>query len=350
MSASFGSDNHSGVNPLILKAIENANKGYAVGYGDDPYTKKVLRNIEKLLGGNCKAAFVLNGTGANAVALSSFLNGGCCILAPKTAHILEDECGAVEKISGCKIVPLECESGKITPDAVEEQFELLKGDQHKPQPAILSISQPTEFETLYTVGEIEKLAALVHKNGCYLHIDGSRISNAAAAMGKSVKEIVYDTGADVLSFGGTKNGLLMGEAVVVLNTRKNRLFAERLKYIRKQATQLYSKNRFIAAQFDAYLKDDLYLKMAGHSNSMAKVLEKELTKIKGIVLTKKVETNAVYISLKGLDPEKISMLQKKYNFYIWTQSIKEIRLMCSWNTTASDIKEIVSDIKACYEP
>lgn len=349
MSASFGSDNHSGVNPLIIRAIEKANTGYAVGYGDDPYTKRVLRNIEKLFGGNCKAAFVLNGTGANAVALSTFLNGGCCILAPKSAHILEDECGAVEKLSGCKIVPLECNSGKISPDVVREQFELLKGDQHKPQPTILSISQPTEFETLYTIEEIKALAELVHKNNCFLHIDGSRISNAAAAMKKSVKEIVSDTGADVLSFGGTKNGLLMGEAVVVLNARKNKLFAERLKYIRKQATQLYSKNRFIAAQFEAYLKNDLYLEMAGHSNSMAKVLETELKKIKGVLPTRKVETNAVYISLKAFTQEQISMLQRKYNFYIWTPSIQEVRLMCSWNTDLTDIKEIVEDIRACCE-
>lgn len=349
MSTSFGSDNHSGVNPLILKAIEKANNGYAVAYGDDPYTMKILHNIEKLLGGNCKAAFVLNGTGANVVALSTFLNGGCCILAPKSAHILEDECGAVEKFSGCKIIPLECTAGKVSPEAVKEQFELLVGDQHKSQPAILSISQPTEFETLYTIEEIKALADLVHKNGCYLHIDGSRISNAAAAMGKSIKEIVADTGADVLSFGGTKNGMLMGEAVVVLNAKRNKVFAERLKFIRKQATQLYSKNRFIAAQFDAYLKDDLYLKMAGHSNSMAKLLEKELKKIKGVKQTKKVETNAVYISLINLSEEKINELQRKYNFHIWTPSIKEVRLMCSWNTTEADIQEIVSDFRECFQ-
>lgn len=345
MNASFGSDNHSGVHPLIIEAIIKANKGYASGYGDDPYTRKILRNIEKMLGGNCKAAFVLNGTGANVVAISTFLRAGNCILAPATAHILEDECGAVERFSGCKIIPLGCKAGKIEPCVVEEQIALLKGDQHKTQPAILSISQPTEAETLYTIEEIRELADLMHRHKGYLHIDGSRISNASAALGKSIKEIAADTGADVLSLGGTKNGLLIGEAVVVLNSRKNRVFAEELKYFRKQATQLYSKNRFIAAQFEAYFKEGLNLKMAGHSNSMAKYLEKKLREIKEIEITQKVETNAVYVSLKNLSDEKILSLQKKYNFYIWRASIKEVRLMCAWSTTTGDIDGLVSDIR-----
>lgn len=345
---SFGSDNHSGVHPLILKAIERVNEGYCFGYGEDEYTEGVLRQIEALLGNDCKALFVLNGTGANVVSLASFLRPFSTILAPSCAHILEDECGAVERFSACRITPLEQEGGKVGVQTVKEQLRF--GDQHKVQPVILSISQPTEFETLYTVEEIRELADLMHSAGGYIHVDGSRISNAAAAMNMSIKEMIADTGVDVLSFGGTKNGLLIGEAVVVFNLEKNRDIADNLVYIRKQATQLYSKNRYIAAQFEAYLKDDLYLQMAAHSNSMAKYLENKLKSSpvmeKGVYFTQKVETNGVYISIGPLTDGQLDILREKYIFYIWRESIKEIRLMCSFKTTKEDIDCFVKDLES----
>ena len=344
---SFGSDNHSGIHPSILQAIERVNEGYCFGYGEDEYTEGVLRQIEALLGNGCKALFVLNGTGANVVSLASFLKPFSTILAPSCAHIIEDECGAVERFSSCRITPLYQEGGKVKSETVKECLKF--GDQHKVQPAILSISQPTEFETLYTVDEIRALADLMHSVGAFIHVDGSRISNAAAAMNISIKEMIADTGVDVLSFGGTKNGLLIGEAVVIFNLEKNREMAENLAYIRKQATQLYSKNRFIAAQFEAYLKDDLYLKMASHSNALAKYLEKKLREssamAKGVYFTQNVDTNGVYISLAPLTDEQMAALQEKYIFYVWRENIKEVRLMCSFRTTEQDIDSFVADLE-----
>ena len=342
MKHSFGSDNHSGVHPLIMEAIVKENNNFKSAYGDDPYTIGVLGKLEALLGGNCKALFVVNGTGANVVSLAAFVNSFNSILAPKTAHINVDECGAPEKFTGSKIIPLPSPDGKVTPEEVVKALTNF-GEQHHSQPRILSISQPTELGTLYTAEEIKALADLMHSHNGYLHIDGSRISNAAAALGLPVKEFTADCGADVLSFGGTKNGLLMGEAVVVFNTGcHNALQADILKYIRKQATQLYSKNRFIAAQFDAYLTDDLYIKLASHSNAMAKYLEKLLKEIPQVQITQKVESNAVFAIIpKWLTDE----LLKKYYFYTWDEQTGEVRWMCSFNTQKENIEEFVADIK-----
>lgn len=365
MKHSFGSDNHSGVHPLIMEAIVKENNNFKTAYGDDPYTQEVLGRLEALLGGNCKALFVVNGTGANVVSLGAFTSSFHSILAPKTAHINVDECGAPEKFTGCKIIPLASPDGKVTPEEVTKSLTNF-GEQHHSQPRILSISQPTELGTLYSPEEIKALADLMHSHNGYLHIDGSRISNAAAALGMPVKAFTADCGADVLSFGGTKNGLLMGEAVVVFNTsdatykneggtsgrdfatnahntlRNNLLQANILQYIRKQATQLYSKNRFIAAQFDAYLTDNLYIKLASHSNAMAKYLEKLLKEISQVQITQKVESNAVFAIIpKWLTEE----LLKKYYFYTWDEQTGEVRWMCSFNTQKENIEEFVADIK-----
>lgn len=348
MKHSFGSDNHSGVHPQIMEAIVKENNNFKTAYGDDPYTIEVLGKLEALLGGNCKALFVVNGTGANVVSLAAFVNSYHSILAPKTAHINVDECGAPEKFTGSKIIPLSSPDGKVTPGEVIKSLTNF-GEQHHSQPRILSISQPTELGTLYTPDEIKALADLMHSHNGYLHIDGSRISNAAAALDMPIKSFTADCGADVLSFGGTKNGLLMGEAVVVFNTdkeidkRNNGFQADILKYIRKQATQLYSKNRFIAAQFDAYLTDNLYITLASHSNAMAKHLEKLLKEIPQVQITQKVESNAVFAIIpKWLTEE----LLKKYYFYIWDEQTGEVRWMCSFNTQKENIEEFVADIKS----
>ncbi|MBR5855697.1 MAG: aminotransferase class I/II-fold pyridoxal phosphate-dependent enzyme [Bacteroidales bacterium] len=341
MKHSFGSDNHSGVHPLIMEAIVKENNNFKTAYGDDPYTIDVLGKLESILGGNCKALFVVNGTGANVVALAAFVNSFHSILAPKTAHINVDECGAPEKFTGSKIIPLPSPDGKVTSEVVMGALTNF-GEQHHSQPRILSISQPTELGTLYTPDEIKALADLMHSHNGYLHIDGSRISNAAASLGLPVKSFTADCGADVLSFGGTKNGLLMGEAVVIFNTNSNALQADILKYIRKQATQLYSKNRFIAAQFDAYLSDNLYIRLASHSNAMAKYLAELLKDIPEIQISKKVESNAVFAIIpKWLTEE----LQKKYYFYVWDEVTGEVRWMCSFNTQKENIEEFVADIK-----
>lgn len=341
MKHSFGSDNHSGVHPVIMEAIVKENNGFRTSYGADDYTCSVLKRVEDLLGGDCKALFVLNGTGANVIALAPFLKSFNSILAPATAHINVDECGAPDKFSSSKIIPLQHIDGKVTPEIVKGTFTDF-GDQHRSRPKILSISQPAELGTLYTPEEIKALAELMHDNGGYLHIDGSRISNAAAALNLSVKAITADCDIDSLSFGGTKNGLLIGEAVVIFcRGGKNREMAESLCYIRKQATQLYSKNRFIAAQFEAYLFDNLYLKMAEHSNCMAKYLAGQLGQFSCIKISKKVESNAVFATM----PKELSdKLHETYYFYIWDESVNEARLMCSFNTQKEDIDDFISSI------
>ncbi len=354
MKHSFGSDNHSGVHPLVMEAIVKENLNFKVAYGEDPYTKEVLGKLENLLGGNCTAVFVVNGTGANVVALSTFLSGWQAVIAPETAHINVDECGAPEKFSGSKIVTLPSYEGKVLAEDVRKSL-INFGDQHHAQPRILSISQPTELGTLYTPEEIKELAELMHSHNCYLHMDGSRISNAAAALEIPIKEFTADCGVDVLSFGGTKNGLLMGEAVVIFNTKteetpqqsnleegKNRQFADIVKFVRKQATQLYSKNRFIAAQFEAYLTDSLYLKLARQSNRMAQYLAEKLKDIPEVKITKKIESNAVFAILPAWLTEK---LQEKYYFYIWNEHTGEVRWMCSFNTQKEDIDEFVEYMK-----
>ena len=342
MKHSFGSDNHSGVHPLIMKALVEENNGFRASYGADDYTLSVLEKLEKLLGDNCKALFVLNGTGANVVALAPFVKSFNSILAPATAHINVDECGAADKFTSAKIIPLEHLQGKVSVEIVKRAFADC-GDQHRNQPNILSISQPTELGTLYTPEEIKALADLMHDHEGYLHIDGSRISNAAAALKLPVKALTADCGADSLSFGGTKNGLLIGEAVVIFNSEgRNRQMAENLCYIRKQATQLYSKNRFIAAQFNAYLSDNLYLTMAEHSNSMAKYLAEQLSGFNCIEISKRVESNAVFATM----PQSLSeRLRMEYYFYIWDNSINEARFMCSFNTRKEDIDQFICSIK-----
>lgn len=355
MKHSFGSDNHSGVHPLIMEAIVNENKNFKTAYGEDTYTQQVLKQLEDSLGGDCTAFFVFNGTGANIVAIQSFTSSYNSILAPITAHINVDECGAVEKITSARIIPLPSYDGKVKVKDVKNALYGF-GFQHHAQPKILSISQPTELGTIYTLNEIKKLADLMHKNNCYLHIDGSRISNAAATLKMPIKEFTNNCGVDVLSFGGTKNGLLMGEAVVVFHRKENtklnsygepccsanKKAVETLMYYRKQATQLYSKSRFISAQFQAYLKDDLNIKLASQANKMAKYLAESIEDIKEIKLSKKVESNAVFAIIPQWLSEKLS---EKHYFYVWDEITNEVRWMCSFNTTKDDIDCFVSDIK-----
>lgn len=337
MKHSFGSDNHSGVHPRIMDAVVKANEGFAVAYGDDPKSVSVLKNIEQMFGGDCEAMFVLNGTGANVLSLANITNSTDAVICAATAHINCDECGAPDKFLGCKLIPIPHTDGKVSVDEVKKNLHGF-GEQHHSQPTVLSISQPTELGTLYTREEIRGLADLMHSHGGFLHIDGSRISNACAAMNLSVKEITSDSGADALSFGGTKNGLLMGEVVVLFN----RTNPSRALFLRKQMTQLYSKARFIAAQFEEYLKDGLYLELASHSNSMAKYLESSLKEIPQVKISRPVETNAVFAYITKDLYEKLSA---KHLFYIWDEETMEVRWMCAFNTTKEDIDAFIKDIK-----
>ncbi|MDD2491756.1 MAG: low specificity L-threonine aldolase [Bacteroidales bacterium] len=338
MKHSFGSDNHSGAAPEILEAIAEANNDFQVAYGEDDYTKRAIATFKKVLGDSAIPYFVFNGTGANILALKALTNTYNSILCPESAHINVDECGAPEKMTGAKIIPLPPNDGKVTPEVVKKELKGF-GFQHHSQPKVLSISQPTELGTLYKPEEIKALADLMHSHNGYLHVDGSRISNAAASLGLPIKEFITDQGVDALSFGGTKNGLLIGEAVVFFKED----LANNFLYIRKQGGQLFSKNRFIAAQFDAFLRDGLNIKLASHSNSMAKYLESELKGIKDVIISRPVETNVVFAIIPEILCKK---LMEKHYFYVWDKESGEVRWMCSFNTTKEDIDNFVYDIKS----
>ena len=336
-SVSFGSDNHSGIHPQVLEAIQKANYGYCPAYGDDPLTIKVLEQIKQLFGGNCDAWFVITGTGANILSLQSVIHSYNAIICPKSAHINTDECGAVQKFTQSRLQSIETTDGKLTPELIAP---LLLGnrDQHHSQAKVISISQSTEYGTLYSLNELKALADFAHQNNMFLHIDGARLANAASALNCSLKEMTKDISADVVSFGGTKNGLLCGEAIISFNPE----ITSDMRFYRKQASQLLSKMRFVSAQFEAYLQDDLYLQNAFCANKMAKLLAKRLQEIKEVTVTQEVEVNSLFVIL----PEHIiETLQQKYHFYTWNEATNEVRLMCSLNTKEEHIDEFINDLK-----
>jgi threonine aldolase len=333
----FASDNNSGVHPEIMKALEEVNKEHATGYGGDPVTARTEKLFQSIFGQTAKVFFVYNGTGANVIALQTATRPFNAIISSETAHIQVDECGAPEKHTGCKMLTIETPDGKLTPALVEKHLHGF-GFEHHAQPAVVSITQATELGTLYSIDELTELADFVHSKGLFLHMDGARISNAAAALGCSFREMTADVGVDVLSFGGTKNGLMFGEAVVFLNPD----LAVNAKYVRKQTTQLHSKMRFIAAQFEAFLKDELWRKNALHANNMAKLLAERLKTVDAVQITQKVQVNGVF----AIVPRHIiEPLQKKYFFYIWNESKNEVRWMTSFDTKESEIIDFVEEIK-----
>jgi len=337
MNKGFASDNNSGIHPTIFKSMENANKGHVVGYGDDPYTQKAIKIFKEKFCNKTEVFFVFNGTGANVLGLSTVTQSFHSVICAETAHIQEDECGAPEKFIGCKLLPVEPVNGKLTPETVQVH---LKGFdfEHHSQPGVISISQVTEMGTVYQPEEIKALADLAHKNNMFLHMDGARIANAAVSLNMDFKEFTVDCGVDILSFGGTKNGMMMGEAVLFFNPGLTKL----TKYLRKQSMQLYSKMRFVGAQFLAYFEDDLWKKTATHANKMAKLLEEKVKEIPEIQITEPVDANGIF----ALVPRKIiEPLQKRFFFYIWDDVKPEVRWMTSFDTTEEEISEFVKLIK-----
>lgn len=337
---SFASDNWSGVCPQIMEALEKANNmGHIPAYGemDDPITLSAEKKFKKILGNSIKVFFVYNGTAANVLGVQHLMRPYQAIVSAHSSHMNEDECGAPEKITGSKIYTIETTDGKITTKEIKPFLRSI-GFQHHSQPKVISISQVTEMGTIYTPKEIAELADFAHKNNMYLHVDGARIANAAVALNVSFKEMIADTGVDVLSFGGTKNGLMFGEVVVFLKPE----LAIDFEYSRKQAMQLHSKMRFIAIQFDRYLTNNLWKKSAAHANKIAAILAKELEQIPQVKLTQKVLANGVF----AIFPEKIIRpLQQHYYFHVWNYNTNEVRLMCSWDTTEEDVKGFVSTLK-----
>lgn len=334
---SFGSDNHSGIHAKVLDAIVQANEGYCPAYGDDPLTLKVLKDIEALFGGDCDAWFVMTGTGANILCLQSLMHSFNAVICATTSHINVDECGAVQKFTQARLSPIETPDGKLTPALIAPRL-LGDRDQHHSQFKIISISQSTEYGTLYTLAELRALADFAHSHNMLLHIDGARLANAAVALNCTLQEMTKDVGADIVSFGGTKNGMLFGEAIISF---KHEHTCD-MRFYRKQASQLFSKMRFIAAQFQAYLADDLWKTNAAHANSMAALLAKRLAEIPAITITQEVIVNALFAILpKPL----ITPLQEKYLFYTWDEAENEARLMCSFNTQEEHIEEFIATVK-----
>ncbi len=335
----FASDNNSGVHPEIMKAINDANHGHTIAYGDDPYTEKAKTKFYEIFGNDIDVYFVFIGTAANVLGLHAATRSWNAVICAETAHINVDECGAPEKYNGFKLLTVGTPDGKLTVDLIKKHMHGF-GFEHHSQPKIISITQATEMGTVYTVNEIKTLAEYAHKNNMYLHMDGARIANAAVSLELNFKEFTKDAGVDILSFGGTKNGMMYGEAIVFFNKQLGQDF----KYVRKQGMQLASKMRFISAQFECYLNNNLWYNNAAHSNKMAKLLESKVKDIPQIKITQKVEANGVFAILPNR--ELIEDLTKEYFFYDWDESRNEVRWMCSFDTQEEDIHKFVELIKS----
>jgi threonine aldolase len=328
---SFASDNNAGVHPEVLKAVGEANRGHAVGYGDDPYTASVVQEFKQRFGPDIEVFFVFNGTAANCLSLKALTNSYHAVICGEAAHIYTDECGAPEKFTGCKLIPVPVSNGKLTVDAVSHAYHGID-DPHHVQPRVISITQATEVGTVYKPDEIKALARFAHQRGMFLHMDGARIANAAASLGQNLRQATRDLGVDVLSFGGTKNGALGAEAVVFFDQKLGCDFL----YLRKQGMQLASKMRFMSAQFDALFTGDLWLKNAQHANRMARLLQKELRKIPQVKIVYKVDANGVFAKIPRA---AIAKLQKRYFFYVWNEQQSVVRWMCSFDTTEQDVRQ-----------
>lgn len=333
----FASDNNAGIHPVILDAIIQANKGHTLAYGDDPYTEKAKELLRHHLGEEAEVFFVMNGTGANVLGLSAVTGSYNAILCAETAHIEMDECGAPEKFTGCKLMTCATRDGKVNPGMLAGLLHGL-GFEHHVQPRVISISQATEMGTVYQIGEIKELSDFAHAHDMLLHMDGARIANAAVSLNCTFREMTTDAGVDVLSFGGTKNGLQYGEAVIFLRPE----LAGNFKYIRKQGMQLLSKMRFISAQYIAYLEKDIWKANASHANRMARILCDRISPLAGVTITQQVEANGVFAIL----PERvIRPLQEKYFFYMWNEEKWEVRWMTSFDTREEDIEDFARTLE-----
>lgn len=345
----FASDNYSGVHQDILDAVSAANGGHQIAYGEDVYTERLNDVFVHHFGAGIEVFPVFNGTGANVVALQSMLPRWGAVICAKTAHINVDEGGAPERVGGMKLLPVHAPDGKLTPDLIDEEA-WGWGDEHRAQPCVVSITQSTELGTVYTVDEIQAIADHVHAREMWLHMDGARISNAAASLGLPLGAFTRDIGVDVLSFGGTKNGLIFGEVIVVMNPQA----VHGLLYLRKINMQLASKMRFVSAQFIALLSDDLYLRSASHANAMATRLRTAIEAgiaegtITGVSFTQKTQSNGVFATL----PDGVAdRLRAVFRFYDWDATRNEVRWVCSFDTTEDDIDQFVAALAVeCAPP
>ncbi len=333
LAATFASDNTSGVHPAVMDALLRANVGHALPYGADPITARASESVRALLG-DVDVLFVWSGTGGNVLGLQSLLGRQDAVLCPASAHINVDECGAPERFTGCKLIDVPTPDGKLRPEQIEAQLFAL-GDQHHVQPKVVSITQSTELGTLYTPEEITALAEVAHAHGLFVHMDGARLANATASLAVDPRAITGTAGVDVLTFGGTKNGAMYGEAVVWFDRAKA---ADGL-FLRKQLGQLPSKGRYVAAQFEALLTDGLWLETAGHANAMASRLHQAVVDVPGVKVGAPPAVNAVFAFVPRA---AVPALMEVSPFYIWDDTVhpdgtSEVRWMCSWDTTVDDV-------------
>ena len=334
----FASDNNAGVHPSILAALPKVNDGHVIAYGDDPYTEKASAQLREIFGQETEVYFVFIGTAANVLGLSTMTQSYHAVICPETAHINVDECGAPEKFSGCKLLTCNAPDGKLTVDMIASHMHGI-GFEHHVQPRVVSITQATELGTVYTLDEIKEIAKYTHEHGMLLHMDGARISNAAVSLDCGFYEMTGGAGVDVLSFGGTKNGMMYGEAIIFFNPT----LCEDFKYRRKQGMQLASKMRYIAAQFSAFLENDLWKENASHANRMARKLYAAVKDINGVEVTRQVESNAVFAKIPS---HIVPALQDEFFFYVWDEEISEVRWMCSFDTTEADIEAFISLLRS----
>lgn len=337
---SFASDNNSGVHPFVMEAVIKANEDHAIGYGDDPWTSAAVAKIKSIFGEEASPFFVFNGTGANSVALQAVTRPFNSILCAETAHINVDECGAPARMTGCAVVTIPTTDGKLTPELIKPRLHNF-GVCHHSQPKAVYISQVSELGTVYTVEEVKAIADLLHAHNMYLHMDGARLANACAYLNCSMKQVTVDAGVDILSFGGTKNGMMMGEAVVAFREE----VAADIKYYRKQSAQLASKMRYLSAQFIPYL-DGLWLRNAQHANRQARRLAAALARFPQLRLTQPVETNQLFIAMPRT---VIARLSERYFFYVWNEAADEVRFVTSWDTTDEDIDALVDALAEIME-
>jgi threonine aldolase len=331
---SLASDNYAGVHPEVMAAIAAANTGHVAAYGADPVTARAVAAVRAELGDGAEVAFVFNGTGANVVGLQLMLRPWDHVVCPTGAHIAVDECGAAERFAGAKLIDVPTVDGKLTPEAVLAVRTRI-GDEHQTQPRVISISQSTELGTVYAPAEVRALADLAHSEGMYLHMDGARIANAAEGLGVPLAEITVAAGVDVLSLGITKNGAMGAEAVVVFAEE----LRDSLRFVRKQAMQLGSKGRFLAAQFEAMFTDGLWRRNAAHANAMAARLNAGVRDLPGVRITQRPQANHVFAQLPAA---AIEPLQRVAPFYVWDEARSEVRWLCSWDTAEELIDEFVA--------
>lgn len=335
MKKSFASDNYSGVHHRILEKLSEINANHCFAYGQDEVTKEAVDCIKDIFG-DVEVFFVLNGTGANVLALEAMKDRGSAVICPESAHIFQDECGAPTKITGMQLLPVPSSDGKLN-IAEAKKYLTFRGTFHKPIAEIISISQTTEFGTIYTLDEIKEISNFAKENNLLLHMDGARIANAAVSLGCSFKEMTGDLGVDVLSFGGTKNGLMFGEAIIFFNKD----LARRFDWVRKQNLQLYSKMRFLSGQFIPYIKENIWYECAKNANDIASYLEIELKKI-NIKITNEVLGNAVFAILPH---SLIPKLQEHFYFYIWNEITGEVRFVTSFDSTKNDVDNFIQKIQ-----